>query len=86
MSVDPVEMLEAARIGKEVGHLVALVLIASEGDSEKAMTLCGEMSKLAPVIHENELDVCLIAQQAIREAVANHEGTGPSVYPGGDRT
>lgn len=68
-AVDQVELLEAARVGKDVGHLVALVLLA-EPDPERAIGLCGRMSELVPVEHDNELDVCLIGQQAIREAVA----------------
>jgi hypothetical protein len=62
-------LLDRARTGKEIGTLVAVVLLATGGDPDAALTMLDSFRDLAPPESLEELDAVPLAEQAIREAV-----------------
>lgn len=69
MSTPTAELLDRATAGREIGKLVALVLIRCSGDADAALSMLDEFKDLAPPEAPDELDAVPIAAQAIREAV-----------------
>lgn len=63
-------LLDAASVGREIGKLVAIVLISRAGDATAALELLTAFQGIAPPQAPDELDAIPIAQQAIREAQA----------------
>lgn len=60
--------LDRAATGREVGQLVAIVLIRCHGDAEEALGILASLDGVAPPENVGELDAAPIAAQAIREA------------------
>lgn len=62
-------LLDRAAVGREIGTLVALVLIRCAGDGEAALAMLADFEGIAPPESEEELDAVPVAQQAIRDAL-----------------
>lgn len=65
------ELLDRARVGREVAMLAALCLIQTKGDPDAALELLDFFSTLPEADPDvlGELDVRSLAAQAIRDAV-----------------
>lgn len=61
--------LDRAATGREIGTLVASVLIRTHGDADAALALLDDFKTIAPPQEDGELDAVPIAAQAIREAL-----------------
>lgn len=60
--------MDRAATGREIGTLVALMLIRTGGDPGDALAMLKEFEGIAPPEEPGELDAVPIAAQAIREA------------------
>lgn len=60
--------LDRAATGREIGRLVAMVLIRCHGNAEEALEMLASFEGVAPPEGPGELDAVTIAAQAIREA------------------
>jgi len=65
---DQSALLDRAATAREVGILIALVLMRCHGDPELAIPMLATFEGIAPPQEEGELDAVPIAAQAIREA------------------
>lgn len=69
------DLLDAARVAKDVAKITALTLIREHGDPVAALELLASIEDEEQPESMFELDAVLLSQQAIREAVAM--GVGP---------
>ena len=64
------EDMDRAATGREIGTLVAMLLIRTHGDPTNALAILDDLEGLAAPQEDGELDAVPIAAQAIRDAVA----------------
>jgi hypothetical protein len=62
-------IIDRAQTAREIGMLVALMLLESKGDGQAALELCADISHIAPPEEDGELNAPVLAAEAINAAM-----------------